>query len=106
VHDQIERGLIVEVQSLLDAGIPENAPAMGSLGYRQLLPYLRGESSLDAAIARIQHDTHRYVRHQETWLRRNPRLVWFDVTVSGWQEAAMAHVRRFLDAPPTRPPLG
>lgn len=106
VHDQIERGLIVELQSLLDAGVPQNAPAMGSLGYRQLLPYLRGESSLEAAITRIQYDTHRYVRHQETWLRRNPRLVWFDVTEPRWQEAAIVNVRRFLDAPSTRPPHG
>jgi tRNA dimethylallyltransferase len=106
VHEQIERGLVAEIQSLLESGIPEGAPAMGSLGYRQLLPYLRGESSLDAAVARIQYDTHRYVRHQETWLRRNPRLVWFDVTEPRWQEAAMERVRRFLDPPPTRPPLG
>ena len=97
VHDQIERGLVAEIQALLDAGVSESAPAMGSLGYRQLLPYLRGECRLDAAIARIQHDTHRYVRHQETWLRRNPRLVWFDVTEPGWQVAAMERVRRFLE---------
>ena len=31
-----------------------------------------GESSLEQAIERIRLDTHRYVRHQETWLRRNP----------------------------------
>ena len=98
VRDQIERGLVAEVQSLLDAGVPTDAPAMGSLGYRQLLPYLRGESTLTAAIARIQLDTHRYVRHQETWLRRNPRLVWFDVTAPGWEEKALGRVRHFLDA--------
>lgn len=101
VHDQIARGLVAEVQSLLAAGVPEDAPAMGSLGYRQLLPSLRGESTLDAAIDRIRFDTHRYVRHQETWLRRNPRLVWFDVTHSGWHEAAMERVRRFLASSPS-----
>ena len=96
VRDQIARGLAAEVRSLLEAGVPEDAPAMGSLGYRQLLPYLRGESSLDAAIERIRFDTHRYVRHQETWLRRNPRLIWFDVTQSDWREVAMRRVRQFL----------
>jgi tRNA dimethylallyltransferase len=106
VHDQIERGLVAEIQALLDAGVPESAPAMGSLGYRQLLPYLRGECRLEAAIARIQHDTHRYVRHQETWLRRNPRLVWFDVTEPGWQDAAKERVRQFLEAPRGGPGAG
>jgi tRNA dimethylallyltransferase len=99
VRDQIARGLMAEVQSLLDAGVPADAPAMGSLGYRQLLPYLRGECILDAAVERIRFDTHRYVRHQETWLRRNPRLIWFDVAQPSWQDAAMDWVRVFLDSP-------
>jgi tRNA dimethylallyltransferase len=97
VADQINRGLVAEVRSLLEGGIPEDAPAMSSLGYRQLLPYLHGESSLEDAMERICLDTHRYVRHQETWLRRNPRLIWFDVTSPDWQVAVSRRVRAFLD---------
>jgi tRNA dimethylallyltransferase len=97
VRSQIERGLVAEVRSLLERGVPENAPAMSSLGYRQLLPYIRGESSLEQAIERIRHDTHRYVRHQETWLRRNARLVWLDVTSPDWMTAAKSQVRAFLN---------
>jgi tRNA dimethylallyltransferase len=96
VASQIGRGLVVEVQTLLDEGVPEDAPAMSSLGYRQLLPYLHGASTLEEAMERIRLDTHRYVRHQETWLRRNRRLVWFDVTTPGWQDAVMARVQAFL----------
>jgi tRNA dimethylallyltransferase len=103
VHDQIARGLVGELRTLLEGGVPADAPAMSSIGYRQLLPYLRGEISLDDAVARIQFDTHRYVRHQETWLRRNPRIVWFDVANPGWLDAVRARVRAFL-APPENPP--
>ena len=99
VTDQIERGLVDEVRLLLEGGVSENVPAMSSLGYRQLLPYLHGESTLEEAIARIRHDTHRYVRHQETWLRRNPRLVWFDASNPSWQEAVVERVRAFVEAP-------
>lgn len=98
VSEQIDAGLIAEVRALREGGIPDDAPAMSSIGYRQLLPYLRGETSLDDAIARIRHDTHRYVRHQETWLRRNPRLVWFVTATPGWKDAAVARVREFLAA--------
>jgi tRNA dimethylallyltransferase len=101
VDDQIARGLVGEVRSLLDAGLDPDAPAMSSLGYRQLLPHLRGEESLEAAVARIKTDTHRYVRHQETWLRRNPRLVPIDVTHPGWQARAAEQVERFLAEHPT-----
>jgi tRNA dimethylallyltransferase len=98
VRDQIDRGLVAELRSLLESGVPESAPAMSSLGYRQLLPFLRGEASLEQAIERICLDTHRYVRHQETWLRRNPRLLWFDVVTPEWMTAAFAAVRTFLNA--------
>jgi tRNA dimethylallyltransferase len=97
VLSQIERGLVAEVRSLLARGVPPSAPAMSSLGYRQLLPYIRGESSLEQAIERIRHDTHRYVRHQETWLRRNARLTWLDVTSPEWITAAKSRVRALLD---------
>jgi tRNA dimethylallyltransferase len=97
VRDQIERGLVAEVRGLLESGVPESAPAMSSLGYRQLAPFIRGEASLEQAVERIRIDTHRYVRHQETWLRRNTRLNWFDVTTPDWIIAAKTRVRAFLD---------
>ena len=96
VDDQIARGLVDEVRGLLATGLPSDAPSMSSLGYRQLLPFLRGESPLAKAVAQIKIDTHRYVRHQQTWLRRNPRLVPLDVTVPGWHDRAVDLVARFL----------
>ena len=92
----IERGLVDEVRGLLASGVPERAPAMSSIGYRQLVPYLQGDESLDVAIERIRVDTRRYVRHQETWLRRNPRLLRVDVTADGWEARLDATIGRFL----------
>ena len=102
VTAQIAQGLVGEVRALLEGGVPADAPAMSSLGYRQLLPYLRGESSLEEAVERIRLDTHRYVRHQETWLRRNQRLIWFDVTDQGWLKAVTEHANAFLTPEATR----
>ncbi len=98
VRDQCAAGLVDEVRALLAAGVPADAPAMGSIGYRQLLPHLRGEQSLDDAAEAIRHDTNRYVRHQETWLRRNPRLLRLDATDRNLTEAAAGLVRSFLAA--------
>jgi tRNA dimethylallyltransferase len=96
VEEQIATGLVEEVRGLLAAGVPPEAPAMTSLGYRQLLPYLRGEETLEQVKTRIKVDTHRYVRHQETWLRRNRRLVPVDVTAPGWHERTATLVADFL----------
>ena len=101
VDDQIARGLVEEVRTLLEGGVSADAPAMTALGYRQLVPYLRGETTLANAVARIKADTHRYVRHQETWLRRNPRLVSIDVTDPTWIERATDLVAEFLGRPPS-----
>lgn len=85
VDSMIEAGLIDEVRGLIAAGVPLDAPALSAIGYRQLLPYLRGEISREAAIERIKFDTHRLVRNQQTWFRRNPRMVRVD---AGAPEAA------------------
>lgn len=99
VDEQIARGLIDEVSGLLAAGVPPEAPAFSSIGYRQLLPALAGEIAFDEAIARIKHDTRRYVRHQETWMRANPRLVRIDVSAPDWIERAAELVEHFLIRP-------
>jgi tRNA dimethylallyltransferase len=96
VDDQIVHGIVNEVRSLLDSGVSPDAPAMSAIGYRQLLPYLRGEETLAEAIVRIKLATHRYVRHQATWLRRNPNLIPIDVTELGWRETAATLVAAFL----------
>ena len=79
VDSMIGAGLIDEVRGLIAAGVPPDAPALSAIGYRQLLPYLRGEISREAAIERIKFDTHRLVRSQQTWFRRNPRMVRVDM---------------------------
>ncbi len=96
VDDQIAQGLEYEVRTLLESGIPRSNPAFSALGYRQLFPMIDGDATLQDAIRTIKHDTHRFVRHQETWLRKNPRIVWLDVTQENWHDSASATVASFL----------
>lgn len=96
VDNQIACGLVDEVRALLEGGLSPAAPSMSALGYRQLVPFIEGRESLAEAVHRIKVDTHRYVRHQETWLRRNPRLQSIDVTSRGWVDSAVMLVHDFL----------
>jgi tRNA dimethylallyltransferase len=75
----VESGLAEETQRLLDAGYAPTLPAMTSLGYREMIAYLAGESTLAATVERIQIETHRFVRHQTTWFRRMPAIQWLDL---------------------------
>ncbi|MGN6484628.1 MAG: tRNA (adenosine(37)-N6)-dimethylallyltransferase MiaA [Thermomicrobiales bacterium] len=96
VGAQIEAGLVDEVRALLEMGVPPDAPAFSSIGYRQLLPYLNGECPLEDAVERVRIDSHRLVRHQQTWFRKNPRLVRIDTTVPHWEDEASARVDAFV----------
>ena len=96
VDEQLARGLIEEVRGLLVAGVPPDAPALTSLGYRQSLAAVAGEATLAETAARIKTETHRFVRHQETWFRRNPRLERIDVTAPDWLDEVASRIRRFL----------
>jgi tRNA dimethylallyltransferase len=95
VDAQIERGLVAEVALLLEQGLAPTASSFGSIGYRQILPYLNGEVSLEAATERIKFDSHRLVRQQDTWFRKNPRLVQIDTTAPEWLAALISMVADF-----------
>ncbi len=97
VDDQIAAGLIAEVRSLLEAGYPPDLPAFSSIGYRQLMPAITSNDNVDQAVKRIKLDTHRFVRHQQTWARKNPRLIRIDMTSASPVDRALEYIRRHCE---------
>ncbi len=78
VDEQVAQGLVAEVERLLARGVPPDAPAMQGLGYKEIVPYLQGRSSLAEAVAVLKRNTRRFARRQESWFRRDPRIRWID----------------------------
>ncbi|MFR6290843.1 MAG: tRNA (adenosine(37)-N6)-dimethylallyltransferase MiaA [Peptococcaceae bacterium] len=74
----IAQGLEQEVRQTLEHGVPADALSMTSLGYRQMVQYLRGEYSLDKAIELIKRDTRHFAKRQLTWFRHDPNLQWVE----------------------------
>ena len=79
VHKMVEAGLLDEARKafeffgLLGDEAKDNEVLPNSLntvGYRELLPYFRGEYSLDRAIELIQQNSRHYAKRQMTWWRR------------------------------------
>jgi len=92
VEEQLRRGLVAEVAWLLEHGCHERLVSMQGLGYRQLARYLRGESSLEEAVAALKRDTRRFAKRQYTWFRADPRVQWLDVTSLGGEQAVCDHI--------------
>jgi tRNA dimethylallyltransferase len=76
VESMVERGWIDEIRDIIARGIPVDAPAMTSIGYRELLGYIRGEKTLDEAMETCKKSVHRYAKRQETWFKRDKRIRW------------------------------
>jgi tRNA dimethylallyltransferase len=97
VDAMIANGLIDEVRGLIARGYSVDLPSMSGLGYRQIVAYLNGATSMDEAVRVLKRDTRRFVHHQYTWFRLDdPRIRWFDVSTDA-SEQIRATVREFLD---------
>ena len=76
VDHMFEAGLVDEVERLLGEGLADGRTASRAIGYREVASYLSGDLSLDQARERTLVATRRFARRQESWFRRDPRIVW------------------------------
>ncbi len=77
VEAMFEEGLLDEVRHLLDTGLSPTAPAMSSIGYAEAVKHLAGELTPGEAIEKTQIATHRLIRSQDQWFRRDDnRISW------------------------------
>jgi tRNA dimethylallyltransferase len=72
----IDEGAVAEVEALLARNLNPNLPVMRAIGVRELAAYLKGETSLDDAIAAGQRATRRYAKRQYTWFAHQPPAEW------------------------------
>jgi tRNA dimethylallyltransferase len=76
---QVERGLVAETQTALDAGVPPTAYVMTGIGYAEALAHIRGELTLADLPLAMARSNRRYARRQLRWWRRDARVQWFDI---------------------------
>ena len=77
--EMIAGGLVGEVERLLEQGYGLDLPALQSIGYRQIGLYLRGEITMEEAIALIKRDSHHLAKRQLTWFRADKEIRWYDM---------------------------
>ena len=74
----LEAGLISEVDNLLKKGYDSSLVSMQGLGYKEFIPYLQGERSLEEAVYILKRDTRHFAKRQLTWFRRERDVRWLD----------------------------
>ncbi len=93
----LEQGLVDEVETLVQGlDDPEKLASMRCVGYRQVLPYLRGLSSLENMKNTGIAATRKLAKRQLTWLRNQSSVTWFDAG----SPATLDSIPAFLEAHP------
>ena len=78
VADMFDSGLLEEVAALQKEGLSKTAAQ--AIGYKEFLPYFKGEAVLTDVMERIQAHSRQYAKRQLTFFRNQLDVHWYDIT--------------------------
>lgn len=77
VDEMISDGLIEETKCLFDNGyLAPDYTAAQAIGYKEILPYVKGELDIDSCIMALKVATRRYAKRQLTWFSKYKEINW------------------------------
>ena len=97
VDDMFARGLVREVETLLDRGFRSGLTAPQAIGYKEIVDAIDGKCSLGQAAERIKQSTRRYAKRQFTWLKSDAAIHWIDVS-GGLEDSVVQECLSLADA--------
>ncbi|HSG27857.1 MAG TPA: tRNA dimethylallyltransferase, partial [Candidatus Krumholzibacterium sp.] len=80
-REMFESGWPEEVEALLESGVDSSWYGMKSLGYPEVVAYVRGEAGREETIRAIAVRTGQYAKRQMTWFRKEKDVNW--ITTDG-----------------------
>ncbi|SDS73337.1 tRNA dimethylallyltransferase [Jiangella sp. DSM 45060] len=89
-----EQGLVDEVRGLEARGLREGPTASRALGYAQVLAFLAGETTEQAARDETVQLTRRFARRQHAWFGKDDRVGWVPFDADDRLERALTYHRR------------
>ena len=87
IDNMIDRGLLQEVDTLLKKGYTQQLVSMQAIGYKEIIPYIHNEISLEQAIYDLKKNTRHFAKRQLTWFKRQTNGFWVDMTEQNLQKA-------------------
>ena len=88
---RVEQGMIEEVQRLMDEGATTEFLLGLGLEYRFITQYLIGEiPDRQVMLDKLAIAIKQFAKRQMTWFRRNPEIVWLDMSGDAFDQACTA----------------
>ena len=92
--EMLDRGLVDETRKLVqDFENPEILTSMRTVGYRQVLYYLKNDMEYQQMVDAGVAATRQLAKRQLTWMRNQSNLVWFDNSHPGATGAILQYLR-------------
>lgn len=77
VDIMLSHGLFNEVQHLVERGY-ESSQSMQAIGYKELIPVVKGNMDLQSAIDKLKQNSRKYAKRQLTWFKNKMNVHWLD----------------------------
>lgn len=72
-----QAGLVDEVRGILARGYDENLKPLQSVGYKQVVSFIRGRYGWEQTLDMINRATWQYAKRQMTWFSADDAIFWF-----------------------------
>ena len=92
----LKQGLIREIETLLDSGIPPRCTAMQAIGYKEFVSALNSECTIEEAADQVRQSSRHYAKRQLTWFRRNKQIHWLTRRKQEGSEEILQKARQVL----------
>jgi tRNA dimethylallyltransferase len=79
IDDMLSQGMVMETSELISR-YPESCNALNTLGYKQIIEYLKGRMGYEEAVNRIKFETHHYARRQIIYFRHFQNAKWINLS--------------------------
>ncbi len=89
VDIMLKNGLLDEVKKLKEMGYHRDMVSMQGLGYKEILDYFDGKTSLEEAIYILKRETRHFAKRQLTWFRREKDVIWMDKSKYNYDDTAV-----------------
>ena len=77
----IKAGLVEETHRVLEMGVQPTAQSLNTVGYKEVISYLRKEITKERMTELIQQSTRRFAKRQYTWFRGEEEIQWMHAPV-------------------------
>ncbi len=96
---RLDEGMVDEVKSLLEEGIPADDLIYYGLEYKFVTEYLTGKTTYDEMYTRLEIAIHQFAKRQMTWFRgmerRGFKINWIDATLP--MDDKISQIRRLME---------